>query len=153
MKAKNMIIASLLLLAPFAAVAEITVQDVWVRMPPPVADTAAAYMTIKNSGDQDVEIISVESDAAKRPEFHSMSMHDNMMHMQKMERAVVPAHGSIKFAPGGDHLMLKALRKKLKKGDHVMLRLNMRDGGSVEAHAEVRDMRHISNHHGGGHHH
>lgn len=148
---RNMMMAAMLIALPGFAWAEITVEEVWVRMPPPVADTAAAYMTLRNHGETDVNITSVESDAAGKPEFHSMSMHDGMMHMQKMEKVIVPAHGKIEFAPGGNHLMLKNLKKKLNAGDHVMLKFNTSDGHTVEVHAEVRDMRNMQDSHDDGH--
>ena len=82
-----------------------------------------------------------------------MSMHDGMMHMMKMENVVVPAHGKLEFSPGGNHLMLKGLTRKLNSGDHVMLKLNTSDGHAVDVHAEVRDMRKMSDSHCGGHDH
>lgn len=153
MKIKYLLSVMLLLWMPTLASAEITVDGVWVRMPPPVADTAAAYLVLNNSGDADISIISVETDVAAKPEFHSMSMHEGMMHMQKIENVVVPAHGKLEFSPGGNHLMLKDLKKKLNAGDHVMLKLTTSDGQVVNVHAEVRDMRKMENSHGGGHHH
>jgi hypothetical protein len=79
-------------------------------------------------------------------------MHDGMMHMQKMEEVIVPAHGKLGFLPGGDHLMLKDLKRKLKAGDHIMLKLNTSDGHAVDVHAEVRDMRNMQDHYSGHHH-
>lgn len=157
MKMKRFLIAAAMLMMPTLASAEITVEEAWVRMPPPVADTAAGYMTIRNSGDTDVEITAVESDIATKPEFHTMSMHDGMMHMMKMEKVIVPAHGELRFETGGNHLMLTGLTRTLNAGDHVMLTIKIAGGDSVMVHAEVRDMRmqdggdHGSGH--GGHHH
>jgi len=131
----------LLLLMPLQAMAEIIVEDAWVRLPPPVADTAAGYMTIRNHDGQDVEITKVTTAIAKSPEFHTMQMHDGMMHMQKMEKVVVPAHGGISFDPGGNHLMLIGLTRALETGEHLMITLETSDGQSVMIHAEVRDMR------------
>ncbi len=153
MKIKHLLSVALLLWMPTLASAEITVEGAWVRMPPPVADTAAAYLVLNNSSGADISITSVETDVAANPEFHSMSMHEGMMHMQKMEKVVVPAHGKLEFSPGGNHLMLKDLTKKLNAGDHVMLKLNTSDGHAVDVHAEVRDMRKMPESHGGGHHH
>lgn len=153
MKMKYLLSVALLLWMPALASADITVEGAWVRMPPPVADTAAAYLVLNNSGDTDVNITAVEADVAGKPEFHSMSMHEGMMHMQKMDAVVVPAHGSIEFSPGGDHLMLKDLNRELKAGDHVMLKLHTSDGQAVGVHAEVRDMRKMQDSHGGGHQH
>ena len=141
MRIKTLLLTVAMMVAPALAVAEITVEDAWVRMPPPVADTAAGYLTLKNSGDTDIEVVAVESSAAAKPEFHSMSMHDGMMHMMKMDKVVVPAHGELHFETGGNHLMLTELTGALNAGDHVMLTMKMSDGSSVMVHAEVRDLR------------
>ena len=141
MRIKTLLLTVAMMIVPTLAVAEITVEDAWVRMPPPVADTAAGYLTLKNSGDADLEVVAIESLAAAKPEFHSMSMHDGMMHMMKMEKVVVPAHGELRFETGGNHLMLTDLTGALNAGDHVMLTLTISDGSSVMVHAEVRDSR------------
>jgi hypothetical protein len=140
----------LLLLMPFQAAAEIVVEKAWVRLPPPVAETAAAYMTIRNHGDQDIEITGVKAKVAERLEFHAMTMHGGMMHMQKMEKVVVPAHSGISFDPGGNHLMLIELQRILEAGEHLMITLETSDGQTIVIHAEVRDMRNKSEHTGHG---
>ncbi len=150
---KRLLFAALLLM-PMQAMAETLVEDAWVMLPPPVADTAAGYMTIKNTGDKEVSVVSVITDIAESPEFHSSMMHNGMMHMKAMEKVVVPAHGEVKFEQGGNHLMLVGLKKKLKAGEHVMITLTMSDGSKVMVHAEVRDMRDGAGqeHDHGGHH-
>jgi len=140
------ILLGLLMIMPLQAVAEIVVEDAWVRLPPPVADTAAGYMTIHNYADQDVEITNVTTAIATNPEFHAMEMHNGMMHMQKMEKVVVPAHGGISFDPGGNHLMLVGLTRTIKTGEHLMITLETSDGQSIMVHAEVRDMRSNNKH-------
>lgn len=144
---------SFLLLAcllPAAAHAGVTVEGAWVRLAPPVADTTAAYMVIRNSGDRDVEITGVTTRAAARPEFHRMAMQDGMMRMQRMEQLIVPAHGERTFAPGGDHLMLNGLNAALHAGEQVEIRLQTDAGELVVIEAEVRDMRGMQgmHHHG-----
>jgi len=136
-----MMLTMLLLLMPATGFAETTIEEAWVRLPPPVADTAAAYMKIENHGDHDVEITGIETTIATSPEFHSMEMHDGMMNMQKMEKVIVPAHGEISFSPGGNHLMLVGLTTPLKAGSHIMMTLKTSDGESIMVHAEVKDMR------------
>jgi len=153
------ILFGLLLLMPMQALAEIMVEEAWVRLPPPIADTAAGYMTIRNNSNKDIEITGIKTAIAKHPEFHSMEMDDGMMHMQKMEKVVVPAHSGISFDPGGNHLMLIGLTRALEAGEHLMITLETSDGKSTMIHAEVRDMRggHAEMKHGGddddqGHH-
>ncbi len=154
MKTRALLITALMLLAPSLSLAEIAVEGAWVRMPPPVADTAAGYMTIRNSGNHDVEITGITCNVAKSPEFHSMSMHGDMMHMMKMEKVVVPAHGELHFESGGNHLMLQELTGELHAGDHVMMTLTTDGGDAVMVHAEVRDVRvqDAGSGHGGHHH-
>lgn len=143
-----LILATALLILPLNALADIIVEDAWVRLPPPVADTAAAYMTIKNSGDKDVEITSIETGVCENPEFHSMEMDGEMMQMQKMEKVIVPAHGGISFSPNGNHIMLIGLTGPLKTGEHIMMTLHTSEGESIMVHAEVRDMRGDAGHEG-----
>ncbi|MDX8404044.1 MAG: copper chaperone PCu(A)C [Mariprofundaceae bacterium] len=139
-----LILFGLLVILPTYAAAEIMVEDAWVRLPPPVADTAAGYMTIRNSSDHDVKITSIATSAADHPEFHAMTMQDGMMHMHKMDKVIIPAKGKINFGPGGNHLMLIDLTKSLKTGEHLMITLETSDGESVMIHAEVKDMRNKS---------
>ncbi len=143
---RHFMLFGLLLLMPIQAAAEIVVEEAWVRLPPPVAETAAAYMTIRNHGDQDIEITGVKVKVAERLEFHAMTMHGGMMHMQKMEKVVVPAHSGISFDPGGNHLMLIELQRVLEAGEHLMITLETSDGQTIVIHAEVRDMRGKSKH-------
>lgn len=139
-----LILFGILTILPAYAAAEIMVEEAWVRLPPPVAETAAGYMTIRNHGDQDIEITGVKSGVAEQLEFHAMTMHDGMMHMQKMEKVVIPAHGGISFDPGGNHLMLIGLQRTLEAGEHLMITLETSDGQEVMVHAEVRDARNKS---------
>ena len=141
-----MMLTMLLLLTPVTGFAETVVEGAWVRLPPPVADTAAAYMTIRNHGDKDIEITGIKTAAATNPEFHAMEMHDGMMHMMKMEHVIVPAHGGISFNPGGNHLMLIGLTGELKTGQHIMMTLETSEGESIMVHAEIKDMRGNTSH-------
>ncbi len=143
-----LILFGLLAMLPTCAAAEIVVEEAWIRLPPPVADTAAGYMTIRNRGDQDVEITDARTNTAEQLEFHAMAMHDGMMHMQKMEKVVVPAHSGISFDPGGNHLMLVGLQHTLKAGERLVITLETSDGQELTIHAEVRDMRNRSEHTG-----
>lgn len=141
-----LLFSAALLLMPLQAMAsDITIEGAWVRLPPPVADTAAAYMTIRNNGARNIEILDIDTTVAKKPEFHAMEMHGDMMHMQKMKKVIIPAGGGITFSPGGNHVMLVGLTGKLKAGEHILITLITSEDESVTVHAEVRDMRNQSN--------
>lgn len=138
---RTLFILALLVLARPAAAAELTAHDAWVRLMPPVAQSSAAYMTLKNDSGVDVSVIGVTSDAASATDLHAMRMQDGRMVMFPMESVIVPAHGQFSFAPGGVHIMLMGLRQPLKPGQHVNIVLHLSDGESMLVRVPVRDMR------------
>lgn len=120
----------------------LTVEDAWLRLPPPVADTAAVYMTLRNDSDADVALVAARAPGvAKRAMWHAMTMRDGRMRMHGLKRIIVPAHGELRLAPGGRHLMLMGLLRPLKAGERVRLEITRGDGGVIEATARVRDAR------------
>jgi len=139
-----------------SASAGIIAENSWVRQPPPVADTAAGYMTLRNNGDQPVEIVAIDSDVSAAAEIHTMRMQGAMMHMQHLPKVSIPAHGALELSPGGMHLMLIGLKHPLQADQRVGITLHFADGGRLEIQAPVRDMRrqHESGHQDGhGSHH
>ncbi|MDX8395117.1 MAG: copper chaperone PCu(A)C [Mariprofundaceae bacterium] len=134
------IIISMLVLSTYAH-AELMVDHAWVRMPPPVADTAAAYFELSNHGDEDVVIESMTSNVSDKAEIHDMKMHQGMMHMKKVEYPTIPAHGALKLEPGGKHLMLMGLNKSLESDTKIILTLIYTDGRRQDVVAAVRDVR------------
>jgi len=117
------------------------IESAWVRMPPPVSDTAAGYMVIKNTSEQKTFVESISSSVSESTEFHSMVIHEGMMHMNKMENVVIKPGESLVFDVGGNHLMLIDLKKVLRAGDKVTFTIKTRDNIAYEMDAEVRDMR------------
>ena len=119
----------------------LVIESPWVRMPPPVSDTAAGYMILKNTASHEIFVESITSSVSETTEFHSMVMHKGMMHMNKMEDIAIKAGDSLVFDVGGNHLMLVDLKKVLKAGDKVTFNITTRDSVTHEINAEVRDMR------------
>ena len=138
-------------LIPGLANAQLMADGAVVRMPPPVADTAAGYVTLNNHGDKDVVLVGASSPVADSTEFHGSTMMNGMMHMNEMKEVVVPAHGKIEFGPGGNHIMLIGLRQELEAGQMVPITVNLSDGNTLAIEAEVKDMRGGKAGHGHGH--
>ena len=68
---------------PISHVADIAkVSDAWVRLPPPGAQVAAAYLTLESK--QALSLSNVTSPAAEAVEIHTMSMHGGMMEMRQL---------------------------------------------------------------------
>lgn len=142
-------IASLTVFSLSSYAADLVIEDAWVRMPPPVSETAAIYVTFSNTGKEIIKIKSIETSSAEKTEFHSMEMHGGMMHMAEMKDVHIQAEDKLVFATGGNHLMMIGLNKQLHSGDIVQLVLKTESGTAYSFDAEVRDMRqHSQKQHG-----
>jgi len=140
MKKKLLFIAACLYAQPLLA-AEVTVDNAWVRLSPPVADSTAAYATIHNNSDTAITLTGASSNVASKTELHNMNMSNGTMRMFKMETLTLAAHDSIMLAPGKKHIMLMGLHKPLHPGDNVELQLTRANGETITIQAPVRDMR------------
>ncbi len=117
------LLAILLLSLSWPALAELTIEEGYVRGLPPGQPNTAAFMRLVNSGDQDVVITGAASNGAKLAEVHSHKHHNGMMSMEQVDQITVPANGEFVLAPGKYHLMLINLTKPLREGDEVLIRL------------------------------
>ena len=65
-------------------------------------------------------------------EIHEMSMDGGVMKMRELKDGlVVPAHGSVKLAPSGYHIMFTGLKSPLIKGQSVKATLTFEHAGAV----------------------
>tara|TARA_B100000676_G_scaffold312245_1_gene385507 strand:- start:2209 stop:2742 length:534 start_codon:yes stop_codon:yes gene_type:complete len=107
----------------------LVVKDVWSRATP--AKNGVAYMTIFNHGYEMDRLVAVESAVSKKAELHTHSMMDGVMRMRRIFSVEVhPGEPSI-FAPGGNHVMLFGLKKKLVVGKTFPLTLVFEKAGKL----------------------
>src|SRR5262249_27128385 len=99
-------------------------------------DTTAAYLSIANDGRQDDRLLKVATPLATA-ELHSMTNVNGMMQMREMDALDVPAGKTVKFAPGGNHVMIMGLKSPLKDGDTLPLTLTFEHAGDVAVEARV----------------
>ena len=119
----------LLSAAPWLA-AELQVDDGYVRGLPPGQTVTAAFMTLVNSSEQAVTIVSATSDSAELAEVHAHVHNNGMMSMKKVDSITVPANGRFVLVPGQHHLMLINLLEPLKQGDAVDITLFFANGST-----------------------
>lgn len=120
--------------------AELVVEDAWVRgLPPGVANTAA-YMTLRNTGAEDLVLTGASSPIAGSVQLHDTMNHDGMLHMMHVATLTVPAGGEARLASGGMHLMLMELKDAPKPGADVELTLQFADGSTRTLRLPVRSV-------------
>ena len=114
---------------------EITVTDA--RVPVPPGANGAAYMTLTNDGDNDVQLVGASSDVAEAAELHETTTEGGAMSMQQVEGVDIPAGGEAVLEPGGYHVMLIEVNTELVEGDTVELTLTFDGAGDQTVSAEV----------------
>jgi copper(I)-binding protein len=106
----------------------VAIMNSWVREAHADAKVNAGYMTLVNTGSEDVTLVKVESEAYDAIEVHEMTRIDGMMKMREVTDMVVPARGQIQFEPGGKHLMLMGPQEYLTTGQKVEMILTFESG-------------------------
>jgi hypothetical protein len=92
---------------------------------------------VSNQGDQDDRLVGVNSSRAQKSELHVQAPTDGLMDMRHAPAIDIPAHASVVFQPGGDHVMLSGTGKPLKAGEQFPLTLRFEKAGSVVVHVTV----------------
>ena len=134
------LIATLLGMTAHAFAGSILVADPHVRLLPPTARNTAAFMVLKNTGDQDLRLQRVSSPAANTVELHNVLRDGDVMKMRAVTDIEIKARSETVLKPGSYHVMLIGLHEPLKEGQHVALRLDFSDGSSQSLSVPVRNM-------------
>lgn len=108
------IAALLLVLASSAGAGEIVIEQAWLRAVPPVADSTAGYFRLVNNSDRPLTLEGAETGIARHAMFHeTVSNDDGTRGMQHLGSVEVAPGDTLVLEPGGKHLMLTGLRRKL----------------------------------------
>ena len=120
---------------------KIYVHGAWVRATPPVSHMSAAYLTLINHGDQDDQLLSVETELAKVVELHNVKRSDGMISMFPVPFVPILAGGEQNLRPGSYHIMLINLNQTPKLGEEYVLFLQFKHAGNVKVTAVVKEGR------------
>ena len=117
----------------------IAVSGAWTR-PAAAGINGAGYLIITNRGRLADTLIAVASPAAAKGSIHQSAMAANgVMTMRQLPSLAIAPGATIKFAPGGYHLMLEGLRRPLKVGETIPAVLTFAKAGRVRVTFMVRD--------------
>jgi copper(I)-binding protein len=110
----------------------VTVSGAYLRARPPGAQSAGAYLTLVNTGNETDTLLAVTSEAAASVAIHSMSVDDGVMKMARLEGglSVLPGE-TVKLEPAGYHLMLTGMEQPFVEGQCVEMVLKFDKAGPV----------------------
>jgi hypothetical protein len=106
-----------------------------------VSDMGVVYLTVLNHGSRPDRLMSVRTEAAKSTQMHESIKDGDVVRMRELAHGVVvPARGSVRFEPGGKHIMLMDLAPDAQGAQSIDLQLRFRSAGVIRVQAPVRPM-------------
>lgn len=135
------LLSCLLLPAVRAEETNIVVTQTWIRATPGGSRVAGGYLVIENRGAVADKLLSASTGAARKIEIHEMAVTDGVMTMRPVEGGLpILAGSTVKFAPGGLHLMIVGLSAPLVRGDKVPVNLKFEKAGDIAVSFDVQAM-------------
>ena len=130
------ILLSILALLNFNA-PKIEIDNAWVR-PAGKGMNSALYFDLKNKTSNTDTLVRVFSSAAELVQLHETVNKNGLMEMKEVKALGIYKNQTIKFAPGGYHVMLIKLRKDLKAGTNVGFVFYFKKAGKIKVTAVVK---------------
>ncbi|HUT48153.1 MAG TPA: copper chaperone PCu(A)C [Alphaproteobacteria bacterium] len=112
-----------------ATLGAIVVEQAWARAS--LTNNGAAYVVFRNIGKSTDRLIDIRSPVARRAELHTHTMDKGIMRMRPLKAIEVHPGAPAVMRPGGDHIMLMGLTRKLKRGERFPITLRFAHAGEV----------------------
>ena len=127
-----------LILAIPAKAADVTVGSGWIRLLP-AGLPAAGYFDLHNGGGKSISLTGASSPACGMLMLHRSENVGGTMRMVDVASVDVAPRATLKFAPGGYHLMCMNPSPALKPGAHAAVTLVFSDGKTLTSDFQVRN--------------
>jgi len=99
---------------------------------------AAGYFVLKNDGSAERKLVGASSPGCGMMMLHRSKTENGIDKMMSVKAVAVPAHGTIRFAPGGYHIMCMQPKATMKPGKSVPVTLSFGDGSTLTGDFTVR---------------
>ncbi len=99
----------------------------------------AVYLSFFNNSDKEIEIESFSTDIANSVEMHDIKITDDVVKMFKVEDLQIKSKSELFLQPGGRHLMLFGLKKKLNDKESFVLKVHLKNKIVLETNILVLD--------------
>jgi len=121
---KIILTITLMLTSLISFAGSISVEDPYVRLLPKGSMATGAFMTISNSSEKTIKLLSATTSKSKITQIHNHIKENGMMKMREIPYLEIPAKSSVKLKPGSFHIMLMQLRSDLVLGEKIKINLS-----------------------------
>lgn len=109
----------------------LAVTNARLMLPPVAGNPAAIYFDLKNEGQRTVAVRRADVADAASTSMHDMMEYNREMTMADMGPLTVPAGETVKFEPGGKHVMVFDLSPEIAAGGKTEMTLTVAGGDKV----------------------
>lgn len=120
------------------AAENVAITDAWIRALP-AGVPSGGYFTLHNGGQKPLILTGASSPGCGMLMLHKSETMGGMSSMHHVDELEVPAGGTIKFAPGGYHLMCMDAKPVITPGGAVPVTLTFKDGTNLTVKFGVRN--------------
>ncbi len=117
----------------------VKVDKAWIRATVPGQSGTGGFMDLTAS--RPLTLVGFGTSVASESELHEMAMDGGVMRMHPVDALPLPAGQTVSLSPGagGHHLMMMGLKRQLKDGEEITLKLKLRtaDGKSLTQEVKV----------------
>jgi len=114
------------------ALAQVSIDQPWMRATPPGAKVAGGFMTVVNKGASPDRLVGAASPVAERVELHVHVHEAGVMKMKQVPGLDIPADGKFVLKPGGAHLMFFDVKRPIKQGETIPVMLTFEKAGEMK---------------------
>jgi copper(I)-binding protein len=132
------LVAALCFATAALAQSPIQVTGAWARSTPPGAKSAAAYLTVVNTGKDADRLVAASTPVAGTAEMHRTSNDNGVMKMRPAGPVDVKPGAPVVLSPGGLHVMMTDLKAPLADGQDFPLTLVFEKAGQVQVSVHVQ---------------
>ena len=100
----------------------------------------SAYLTLRNPTSKPITIVGIESPVAEHAMIHETKTEGGQSRMRPHEQLLVAPGATVKFEPGGLHVMLHGMKQPVAVGQTIPLVLLLADGSKIPVSAVVRPL-------------
>lgn len=116
----------------------LTITNARLMLPPVTGNPAAIYFDLENEGSRAVAVRRADVADAGSAAIHNTMESNGQMSMGEMGPLAIPAGETVKFEPGGKHIMVYELSREVTAGGTTELTLTIAGGDKVSVAVPVQ---------------